>query len=64
MQMPKGTHFHKVHDATVTDKKLRPEDESVYVKDKQEFRSSEKEKESEPMTEQEFITEQDKQTEG
>lgn len=62
--MPKGTHFHQVHDAGVTDKKTRPEDEGIYQQDKQEFRGSEEEKKSEPMSEEEFITEQDKQTEG
>ena len=62
--MPKATHFHQVHDATVTDKKLRPEDEGIYQQDKQELQSSEQEKKSEAISEEKFITEQDKRTEG
>lgn len=62
--MPKGTNFHMVHDAAVTDKKTRPEDERIYQQDKQEFQGSQKEKKADAMSEDEFITEQDKQTEG
>ena len=62
--MPKATHFHQTHDATVTDKKFRPEDEGIYSREKQELQSSEAEKKSEAMSEDEFITEQDKRTEG
>lgn len=62
--MPKSTHFHQVHDATVTDKKFRPEDEGIYEQEKQELQTSEQEKKAEAMSEDEFITEQDKKTEG
>lgn len=62
--MPKATHFHVLRDASVTDKKTRPEDEGIYQQDKQEFKESEKEKRADPISEDEFITEQDKQTEG
>lgn len=62
--MPKGTHFHQNHDATQTDKKFRPEDEHLYAQEKQEFEESEREKKADPMSEDEFITEQDKTTEG
>ena len=62
--MPKATHYHQVHDATVTDKKFRPGDEGIYQQEKQELQASEQEKKSEPMSEDEFITEQDKRTEG
>lgn len=62
--MPKATHYHLVHDAMVTDKKFRPEDEGIYNHEKQELQTSEQEKKSEPMSEDEFITEQDKRTEG
>lgn len=61
--MPKGTAFHRVHDATVTDKKLRPEDEGIYQKDKQELSSSEQSKKADARSEEEFITEQDKENE-
>ena len=63
-QVPKSTHFHQVHDATVTDKKFRPEDEGIYQQEKQELQQSETEKKADPMSEEEFITEQDKNTEG
>ena len=62
--MPKSTHFHQVHDATVTDKKFRPEDEGIYEQEKQELQTSEQEKKADAMSEAEFITEQDKKTEG
>ena len=62
--MPKGTHFHQNHDATRTDQKFRPEDEGIYQQEKQEFQNSEQDKKSDAMSEDEFITEQDKKTEG
>ncbi|HEX2722770.1 MAG TPA: hypothetical protein VHM24_07625 [Gemmatimonadaceae bacterium] len=62
--MPKATHFHTTHDTIMTDKKFRPEDEGVYTEDKREFQGSEQGKKSEPRSEEEFITEQDKNTEG
>jgi hypothetical protein len=62
--MPKGTHYHQNHDATQTDKKFRPEDEHLYARDKQEFQGSEQEKKADAMSEDQFITEQDKKTEG
>jgi len=62
--MPKATHFHQVHDAAVTDKKFRPDDEGIYEQEKQELRNSDNEKKAESMSEDEFITEQDKKTEG
>lgn len=61
--MPKGNHFHQVHDANVTDKKFRPEDEGIYAEEKQEFRSSEQSKKADALSEKEFITEQDKKAE-
>jgi len=63
-QMPKGTHFHQNHDGTQTDKKFRPEDEHLYARDKSKFEGSENEKKADAMSEDEFITEQDKKTEG
>ena len=62
--MPKGTHFHVNHDTTQTDKKFRPEDEGIYQQEKQEFQNSEQDKKADAMSEDEFITEQDKKTEG
>ena len=62
--MPKATHYHKVHDATITDKKFRPEDEGIYSHEKQELQNSEQEKKADTMSEDEFITEQDKRTVG
>jgi hypothetical protein len=62
--MPKSTHFHTTRDTVSTDKKFRPEDEGIYAQEKQEFQGSETEKKSESRTEEEFITEQDKKTEG
>ncbi len=62
--MPKSTHFHVVRDTVTTDKKFRPEDEGVYTEEKHELQGSEKEKKSDAMSEQEFITEQDKKSEG
>ena len=62
--MPKATHFHTAHDTLQTDKKFRPDDEGITTREKQEFQGSEKEKHSESRTEEEFITEQDKNTEG
>ena len=61
--MPKSTHFYQTRDAQVTDKKFRPEDEGIYQEEKQELRTSDQEKKAEPMTEDEFITEQDRKTE-
>lgn len=62
--MPKSTHFHQNRDAQTTDKKFRPEDEGIIEREKQEFQGSEQDKKAEAMSEDEFITEQDKQTEG
>ncbi len=62
--MPKSTHFHSVHDAQITDKKFRPEDEGIYQEEKHELQESEKNKKAEALSEEEFITEQDKKTEG
>jgi hypothetical protein len=62
--MPKATHFHVVNDTTNTDKKFRPEDERIYQQDKQELQGSEAEKKADPMSEEEFINEQDEKTEG
>jgi hypothetical protein len=41
--MPKTTHQHQ-EDSTSTDRKFRPDDESEYTRDKQEFQASEKAK--------------------
>ena len=62
--MPKSTHFHQVHDAQITDKKFRPDDEGIYEQEKQEFQGSEQAKKAEARTEEEFVTEQDNQTNG
>jgi hypothetical protein len=62
--MPKSTHFHQVRDTVGTDKKFRPEDEGIYQEEKHELTSSEQEKKADPMSEEEFITEQDKKAEG
>lgn len=62
--MPKGTYFHQNHDARLTDKKFRPEDEGIYEQEKQELQGSEQEKKADAMSEEEFITEQDNKTEG
>ena len=62
--MPKGTHFHKNHDAQGTDKKFTPDDEGIYEQEKHELQESEQEKKADAVSEEEFITEQDKQTEG
>ena len=62
--MPKATHFHVTHDTQATDKKFRPEDEGIIEHEKQEFQESEQEKKADAMSEEEFIAEQDKQTEG
>ena len=62
--MPKATHFHTAHDTIQTDKKFRQDDEGITTRDKQKFQSSEQEKHSASRTEEEFITEQDKNTEG
>jgi hypothetical protein len=64
MSMPKGTDFHKNHDGIQTDKKFRPEDEGIYQQEKREFQNSEQDKKADAMSEDEFITEQDKKTEG
>ena len=58
--MPKGTGFHRVHDAAVTDKKLRPHDEGIYEQDKQEFQGSEQSRKSDARSEEKFIADQDK----
>ena len=62
--MPKSTHFHQAKDAMVTDKKFRPEDEGIYAEEKQELRTSDEAKKAVPMSEDDFITKQDKETEG
>ena len=62
--MPKGTHFHANQDGRLTDKKFRPEDEGIYENEKQEFQGSEQDKKADAMSEGQFITEQDKKTEG
>jgi hypothetical protein len=62
--MPKGTHFHANRDGRSTDKKFRPEDEGIYENERQEFQGSEQDKMADAMSEEEFITEQDKNTEG
>lgn len=62
--MPKATHFHVNRDTVNTDKKFRPEDERIYQEEKHELQESEQEKKAEPVTEEEFVAEQDKQTEG
>jgi hypothetical protein len=62
--MPKGTHFHANRDGRSTDKKFRPEDEGIYEHEKRDFQNSENEKKADAMSEDEFITEQDKKTEG
>ena len=62
--MPKSTHFHQVRDTMGTDKKFRPDDEGIYTEEKQELRTSDQEKKADTMSEQEFITEQDKKAEG
>ena len=62
--MPKGTHFHANRDGRMTDKKFRPEDEGIYEHEKRDFQNSEQEKKADAMSEDEFITEQDKKTEG
>jgi len=59
--MPKSTHFHTVHDTLSTDRKFRPEDEGIYQQEKQEFKASEQGKKTEPVSEEEFITEQNEQ---
>ncbi len=61
--MPKATHFHVVNDTQNTDKKFRPDDEGLYQQEKHELQASEQEKKAEPISEDEFIAEQDKQTE-
>ena len=62
--MPKATHIHTTKDAVSTDKKFRPDDDKLYTKEKQDFQGSEKDKQAESRSEEEFITEQDKNTEG
>ena len=62
--MPKSTHFHVTHDTIGTDKKFRPQDEGIIEHEKQELQESEQEKKADAMSEEEFIAEQDKQTEG
>ena len=60
--MPKGTHYHQAHDAMSTDNKANP-DERLRAHDKQEFQQSEKNKKQEPMSEKEFVDDQDKRNE-
>ncbi len=60
--MPKATYIHTTKDAVSTDKKFRPEDDRLYAKEKQEFQGSEKGKQAESRSEQEFIAEQDENT--
>ena len=62
--MPKSTHFHQVRDTMGTDKKFRPDDDGIIEQEKQEFQGSEKEKKAKAISEEDFIAEQDKQTEG
>ena len=62
--MPKSTHFHTTRDVVSTDKKFRPDDEGLIAREKQEFQQSEQDKGGESRTEEEFITEQDKNSEG
>ena len=62
--MPKSTHFHQVRDTMSTDKKFRPDDEGIIEQEKQEFQGSEKDKKAEAISEEDFIAEQDKQSEG
>ena len=62
--MPKSTHFHQVRDTQNTDKKTRPDDEGIYEQEKQEFQGSEQSKKSEPVTEEEFLSEQDRLNEA
>ena len=62
--MPKSTHFHVTRDTVSTDKKFRPDDEGITQQEKQEFQESEQDKMADARSEEEFITEQDKQTEG
>lgn len=62
--MPKGTHFHQNKDGMTTDKKFRPEDDGIYEQEKHEFQGSEESKKADAMSEDQFITEQDKKTEG
>ena len=59
--MPKGTHFHQAHDAMSTDNKFRPEDEKILSQDKREFQGSEKEKQHDSVSEEEFIAQQDRE---
>jgi hypothetical protein len=47
-----------------TDKKFRPEDEGILQEEKHELQGSEKDKKSDPRSEEEFITEQDEKNEG
>lgn len=62
--MPKGTHFHANRDGRLSDKKFRPEDAGIYDDEKQELQGSEQRKKAESMSEDEFMTKQDKKTEG
>jgi hypothetical protein len=61
--MPKSTHFHQVRDTQVTDKKFRPEDEGIYQEEKHELQGSEQDKKAEPVSEDDFIREQDRKSE-
>ncbi len=61
--MPKATHFHVVNDTQNTDRKFRPDDEGIYESEKHELQESEQGKKAEPVSEDEFITEQDQQNE-
>ncbi len=58
--MPKSTHFHTTRDVASTDKKFRPDDEGLIAMEKQEFKQSETEKKAKSRTEEEFVSEQDK----
>lgn len=60
--MPKATHFHQVHDAMNTDAKTSP-GKGILKREKQHFQESEDNKKSAARSEQEFMHDQDKQTE-
>jgi hypothetical protein len=64
MEMPKGTYFHQNHDATATEKAQLTDDERIHEEAKQDFQGSQKDKKAEAISEDEFITEQDRKTEG
>ena len=62
--MPKANHIHTTRDVVSTDRKFRPDDEGLIAKEKQEFQQSEQDKQVESRTEEQFITEQDKNNES